>query len=162
MMKICQNLKEGNVATIMKDFTAKEQIFLLDIMIGNLWLFLDRTSLFIFNMLSLKTFNATQIQKIFWWAIFISKELYWILYQSFTTLGMWLGGLYCYKIHPYRNHMKKYLKKEGQSFQLTKFSLVVFRAFTCRIQCHNPYLARDLIKEPLNICTITFVGMLDI
>ena len=30
---------------IMKDFTAKEQIFLLDIMIGNLWLFLDRTSL---------------------------------------------------------------------------------------------------------------------
>ena len=29
----------------MKDFTAKEQIFLLDIMIGNLWLFLDRTSL---------------------------------------------------------------------------------------------------------------------
>ena len=29
----------------MKDFTAKKQIFLLDIMIGNLWLFLDRTSL---------------------------------------------------------------------------------------------------------------------
>ena len=33
------------MAIIMKDFTAKEQIFLLDIMIGNLWLFLDRTSL---------------------------------------------------------------------------------------------------------------------
>ena len=32
-------------ATIMTDFTGKEQIFLLDIMIGNLWLFLDRSSL---------------------------------------------------------------------------------------------------------------------
>ena len=33
----------------MKNFTAKEQIFLLDIiiMVGNLWLFLDRTSLLI-------------------------------------------------------------------------------------------------------------------
>ena len=33
------------IATIMKDFTAKDQIFLLDRMIWNLWLFLDRTSL---------------------------------------------------------------------------------------------------------------------
>ena len=41
----------------MKDFTAKEQIFLLDIMVGNLWLFLDRTSLFI-----ILTFAVSTIQ----------------------------------------------------------------------------------------------------
>ena len=39
---------------MMKDFTAKEKIFLLDIMIGNLWLFLDRTSLY--NIHKLDTF----------------------------------------------------------------------------------------------------------
>ena len=33
----------------MKDFTAKEKIFLLDIMIGNMWLFLDRTPLLSLN-----------------------------------------------------------------------------------------------------------------
>ena len=52
MMKICENLQEGNS---IKDFTAKEQIFLLDIMSGNLWLFLDWTSLYfdetLFNLL---------------------------------------------------------------------------------------------------------------
>ena len=31
----------------MKNFTSKEQIFPLDIMIRNLWLFLDRTSLYL-------------------------------------------------------------------------------------------------------------------
>ena len=52
MMKICENLQEGNS---IKDFTAKEQIFLLDRMSGNLWLFLDWTSLYfdetLFNLL---------------------------------------------------------------------------------------------------------------
>ena len=42
--KICKNLRLATI--IMTDFTAKEQIFLLYRMIGNLWLFLDSTSLF--------------------------------------------------------------------------------------------------------------------
>ena len=41
MMKICEN-KSRAIAAIMKDFTAKEQILLLDRTVGNLRLFLDR------------------------------------------------------------------------------------------------------------------------
>ena len=47
LMKICVNLRQGNSNNIMKDFTAKEQIFLLERMIWNLWLFLQRTSLYL-------------------------------------------------------------------------------------------------------------------
>ena len=42
----------------MKDFTAKEQIFLLDIMIGNVWLFLDRTSRFRLDAIAFQTLGG--------------------------------------------------------------------------------------------------------
>ena len=49
----------------MKDCTAKEQIFLLDIMIGNVWLFLDRTSLFFFiGNAEIKTSDVKGVMKI--------------------------------------------------------------------------------------------------
>ena len=51
LLKITNHvIKWRALATIMKNFTAKEQIFLLDIMNGNFWLFLDRTSLLYLNI----------------------------------------------------------------------------------------------------------------
>ena len=46
----------------MKDLTAKEQIFLLDMMIGNLWLFLDRTFLLTVKFLTLLTAFSHRFQ----------------------------------------------------------------------------------------------------
>ena len=65
----------------MKDFTAIVQIFLLDRMIGNLWLFLDRTSLWhvAFGYKKLWHSRDSDISSIF-------SHLYWsVLWQNTMT-----------------------------------------------------------------------------
>ena len=61
----------------MKDFTAKEQIFLLDIMIGNLWLLLDRTSLHLiktFWVLDFWIFLSTSIKLLVFKVVVVSRK----------------------------------------------------------------------------------------
>ena len=100
------------IAVIMKDFVVKEQIFLLDMMIGNLWLFLYITSLFqSFTHLG----QENELMKQLWE---LRKLAQWKYPESYKTSVL---RIILQNLIPFYNHKEAFYSIE----KLKRFSVLV-------------------------------------